>query len=224
MKSSLPDRKMLNNWLLVLVFNFAVAFYWGFGVRPLAAELREPHSSSSMLVTSLWTITSMKHKQSFFYPVAASISISSSSQWTRQRKWKRRRTKSMNLLLSISLIINPTARGAIIYWEVKLASTKAILGWVIPEKFSCFTPHLIFKVRGIKGFENYSFGFELKCAHLIKIWDRRGFIRSSKKSLKKVVVSSNTKKISSQLGIQHPDLFCPAFSMLVMERASTKPV
>lgn len=39
----------------------------------MAAETLEPHSSSSLLVSSLCTIASMKHKQSFFGPVAVSI-------------------------------------------------------------------------------------------------------------------------------------------------------
>lgn len=54
--------------------------YWGFGGRPLAAETRDPHSSSSLLVSSLCTNTSMKHKESFCAPVAVAIaSVSSSS-------------------------------------------------------------------------------------------------------------------------------------------------
>lgn len=57
--------------------------YWGLGGRLLAAETLEPHSSNSLLVSSLWTITSMKHKLSFLGPVAVLMaSTSSSSQKT----------------------------------------------------------------------------------------------------------------------------------------------
>ena len=53
--------------------------YWGFGGRLFAAETREPHSSSSLLVSSLWTIISMKHKESLCTPVAVAIASASCS-------------------------------------------------------------------------------------------------------------------------------------------------
>lgn len=66
-----------------------VQVYWGFGWRLLAAETLEPHCNSSLLVSSLWTITSMKHKLSFSGPVAVLIaSTSSSSQNTWNVKFR----------------------------------------------------------------------------------------------------------------------------------------
>lgn len=53
--------------------------YWGLGARLFAEDTLEPHSSSSLLVSSLCTITSMKHKLSFLSPVAVAIASSSSS-------------------------------------------------------------------------------------------------------------------------------------------------
>lgn len=84
-------KKKLNQFELIALHWDVGEVYWGLGGRPLAAATLEPHSSSSLLVSSLWAITSMKHKQSFLGPVAVSIaSISSSSQWTwKQIKYKR---------------------------------------------------------------------------------------------------------------------------------------
>lgn len=57
--------------------------YWGLGGRLLAEQTLEPHSRSSLLVSSLWTNTSMKHKWSSFSVVAVAIaSVSSSSHVT----------------------------------------------------------------------------------------------------------------------------------------------
>lgn len=53
--------------------------YRGFGGRLLADETRDPHSNNSLLVSSLCTITSMKHKRSFFSPVAFDMASSRSS-------------------------------------------------------------------------------------------------------------------------------------------------
>lgn len=53
--------------------------YWGLGGRLLACATRDPHSRSSLLVSSLWIMTSMKQRLSFSFCAVAIASTSSSS-------------------------------------------------------------------------------------------------------------------------------------------------
>jgi len=62
-------------------------FYWGLGGRLLAAATLDPHSSNSLLVSSLCTKTSIKQSESFSAPVAVAIaSVKSSSVRTYTHK------------------------------------------------------------------------------------------------------------------------------------------
>lgn len=53
--------------------------YWGLGGLLFAADTREPHSNSSLLVSSLCNMHSKKQRQSFFGPRTIDIAFSSSS-------------------------------------------------------------------------------------------------------------------------------------------------
>jgi hypothetical protein len=51
------------------------------GGLPFAADTRDPHSNSSLLVSSLWQITSMKQNESWFTVVAVVIAAINSSSF-----------------------------------------------------------------------------------------------------------------------------------------------
>jgi hypothetical protein len=51
------------------------------GGLPFAADTRDPHSNSSLLVSSLWQITSMKQNESWFTVVAEVIAAINSSSF-----------------------------------------------------------------------------------------------------------------------------------------------
>ncbi len=51
------------------------------GGLPFAADTRDPHSNSSLLVSSLWQITSMKQNESLFTVVAEVIAAINSSSF-----------------------------------------------------------------------------------------------------------------------------------------------
>lgn len=65
-------------WLAKGTFEMESA-YWGLWGRPLAADTREPHSKSSLLVSSLCTTTSMKQRLSALSFNAVFTAASSSS-------------------------------------------------------------------------------------------------------------------------------------------------
>ncbi len=51
------------------------------GGLPFAADTRDPHSNSSLLVSSLWQITSMKQKASFIVVLAVVIAVINSASF-----------------------------------------------------------------------------------------------------------------------------------------------
>lgn len=89
LKNFYEENRMISKLVWRSILN--IVTYWGFGGRLLAAETLDPHLSSSLPVSSLWTIASIKHKQSFFSTAAVSIaSTSSCSQPTRDRRMTKR--------------------------------------------------------------------------------------------------------------------------------------